>query len=85
MMGSVDDRDAVIWLHRRAGFGLAAADVDAAVARGPAASLDDLLRPAPPADPWDDAQLPPACLDWIGADVTAVLDKRYDEVKLLAS
>ena len=58
MMGSVDDRDAVIWLHRRAGFGLAAADVDAAVARGPAASLDDLLRPAPPADPWDDAQLP---------------------------
>jgi len=62
-MGSVDDRDAVIWLHRRAGFGLAAADVDAAVARVPAGSLDDLLDPAPPADPWDDAQLPLVRMD----------------------
>ena len=45
-MVAVDDRDAVIWLHRRAGFGLAAADVDAAAARGPAAELDRLLDPA---------------------------------------
>ena len=60
---SVDDRDAVIWLHRRAGFGVGAAELDAAVANGPAAELARLVDPngagGPPAtDPWDDGRLP---------------------------
>jgi uncharacterized protein (DUF1800 family) len=59
----VNDRDAIIWLHRRAGFGISGADLDAATSRGPAAELDRLLDPAgagaaPTTDPWDDTQLP---------------------------
>jgi uncharacterized protein (DUF1800 family) len=59
----MDARNAVAWLHRRAGFGLPAAELDAAAARGAAAELDRLLDPdaagipAPP-DPWDDARVP---------------------------
>ena len=58
----MDDRAAVSWIHRRAGFGLAPADLDAAVARGPAAEIDALLAAdavsaAVAADPWDDADL----------------------------
>ncbi len=59
----MDDRDAVIWLHRRAGFGLPASELDAAAASGPAVELARLIDPdgaggPPSADPWDDAQLP---------------------------
>ena len=56
----MDDRRAVAWLHRRAGFGLHPDELDAAAARGPAAELDRLLTPPePPAgDDWDDARLP---------------------------
>lgn len=59
----MDERAAVSWLHRRAGFGLPLTDLDAAVARGPAAEIDRLLSPdaisaAVAADPWDDADLP---------------------------
>ena len=62
-MLSVDDRDAVIWLHRRAGFGLTAAEVDAAATAGPAAELARLVDVdgaggQPLVDPWDDGQLP---------------------------
>lgn len=55
------DRDAVIWLHRAGGFGLAGTALDAAVQRGPAAELDLLLDAdgagAVPPDLWDDALL----------------------------
>jgi hypothetical protein len=56
----VDDRRAVAWIHRRAGFGLHPDELDAAAARGPAAELDWLLAHSgqPPAADWDDAQLP---------------------------
>ncbi len=59
----MDERDAVVWLHRRAGFGLPNDQLRAAVARGAAAELDRLLDPAgaaaaPAADPWDDSKLP---------------------------
>ena len=59
----MDDRAAVSWIHRRAGFGLARPDLDAAVARGPAGEIEALLAPeavsaAVVADPWDDADLP---------------------------
>ena len=59
----MDDRGAVSWIHRRAGFGLALPDLDAAVARGAAAEIDALLAPgavatAVAADPWHDADLP---------------------------
>jgi len=59
----MDDNEAVAWLHRSAGFGLAPADLAAAVQRGPDKELDRLCDPAAagiaaPADPWDDAQLP---------------------------
>jgi len=59
----MDDRAAVSWIHRRAGFGLAPADLDAAVARGPAAEIEALLAAdavsaAVAADPWNDADLP---------------------------
>jgi uncharacterized protein (DUF1800 family) len=58
----MDDRTAIAWLHRRAGFGLAPAALDEAVARGSAtAELDRLLGLATSStvgDPWDDAQLP---------------------------
>ena len=60
---AMDERAAVAWLHRRAGFGLAPADLRAAASRGAAAELDRLLDPvgagaAPVVDLWDDAQLP---------------------------
>jgi uncharacterized protein (DUF1800 family) len=59
----VNDRDAIIWLHRRAGFGLGAQQLTEAVSRGPDAELERLLDPtaagAPPTtDMWDDAKLP---------------------------
>lgn len=56
----MEDRDAVTWLHRRAGFGLSPAQLDEAVARGPAAELQQLLDAgsAELTDPWDDEQLP---------------------------
>ena len=59
----MDDRAAISWIHRRAGFGLALPELDAAAARGPAAEIEALLAPeavtaAVAADPWDDADLP---------------------------
>lgn len=56
----MDDRAAVCWIHRRAGFGLAASELDAAIGRGPDAEIDALLSTdsvaaAVAADPWDDA------------------------------
>jgi uncharacterized protein (DUF1800 family) len=59
----MDERAAVCWIHRRAGFGLAAPDLDAAVGRGSAAEIEALLAPASvtaavAADPWNDADLP---------------------------
>ncbi len=59
----MDERAAVSWLHRRAGFGLSLTDLEAAVNRGSAAEIDLLLSPdavnaAVAADPWDDADLP---------------------------
>lgn len=59
----MDERDAVVWLHRRAGFGVSGDQLRAAVERGAQAELDRLLDPAgagaaPAADPWDDAKLP---------------------------
>ena len=56
----MDDRRAVAWIHRRAGFGLHPDELDAASARGPTAELDRLFAQAGQsrtAD-WDDAQLP---------------------------
>ena len=55
----IDDRHAVAWLHRRAGFGLPPAELREAVDRGSVAELDRLLTAtSPSADLWDDAQLP---------------------------
>ncbi len=58
----MNERDAIIWLHRRAGFGLSATELDAAVTAGSASELDRLLDPqaagGAPADPWDDSKLP---------------------------
>lgn len=59
----MEERDAVAWLHRRAGFGLAPAEMREAVARGATAELDRLLDPqsaggSPAGDLWDDALLP---------------------------
>lgn len=59
----MEERDAVAWLHRRAGFGLPPAELREAVARGSVAELDRLLDPAgvggvPAVDPWDDDLLP---------------------------
>ena len=54
-----DDQLAVTWLHRRAGFGLPAAELREAVTRGPVAELETLLAAsAPSPDAWDDALLP---------------------------
>lgn len=53
-----DDRQAVAWLHRRAGFGLVPAELRDAVDRGFVAELERLLAGAPTVDLWDDAQLP---------------------------
>ncbi len=57
----MNDRDAVAWLYRRAGFGLAAGELAAAVDRGPQAEVQRLVDAAagPAAgDAWDDSQLP---------------------------
>jgi uncharacterized protein (DUF1800 family) len=59
----MDERDAVVWLHRRAGFGLSGEQLRAALERGAAAELDRLLDPAgaggaPAVDPWEDSKLP---------------------------
>jgi len=59
----MEERDAVVWLHRRAGFGLPPVELRAAVELGAAAELERLLDSAgagaqPSADPWDDALLP---------------------------
>ena len=62
-MHRMEERNAVAWLHRRAGFGLPPAELRDAVARGGAAELDRLLDPAgagaaPATDLWDDELLP---------------------------
>ena len=57
----MNDRDAVAWLHRRFGFGLAPSEFAGAVARGPHAEFERLLGMATgtsSADSWDDTQLP---------------------------
>ena len=59
----MNDRDAVTWLHRRLGFGLAPAELRAAIGRGAEAELDrlvggDAAGAEQTADPWDDAELP---------------------------
>ena len=55
----IDDRKAVAWLHRRAGFGLPPGSLGEAVGRGPGPELERLLSGAPPStDLWDDARLP---------------------------
>lgn len=59
----MDDRAAVCWLHRRAGFGLAPKDLEAAVSRGPLAEVDSMISAAAVAaavadDPWNNADLP---------------------------
>lgn len=59
----MDDRAAVCWLHRRAGFGLALPALNEAIARGPAAEIESMLAAsaiaaAVAADPWNDADLP---------------------------
>ena len=59
----MENREAVAWLHRRAGFGLAPTDLRDAVERGADAELDRLLDPlgagaAARVNPWDDDQLP---------------------------
>jgi uncharacterized protein (DUF1800 family) len=58
----LDDRGAVAWLHRRAGFGARPADLAAATERGPDAELRRVLDPdaagvAPTPDPWRDLDL----------------------------
>jgi uncharacterized protein (DUF1800 family) len=60
--GPLDDRSAVAWLHRRAGFGLRPGELEAATGRGPAAELARLLDPdsagiAAAGDPWDGIDL----------------------------
>ncbi len=58
-MAAMDDRQAVGWLHRRAGFGLHPDALEAAIDRGPDVELDRLLRP-------DDHGLPEAADPWAG-------------------
>ncbi len=74
----MDTRQAVGWLHRRAGFGLHPDDLDAAVARGTDAELGRLLAPpeARP-DPWDGLDLDPmdggrieAIVAWLARMIT---------------
>jgi uncharacterized protein (DUF1800 family) len=60
----MDDRQAVAWLHRRAGFGLHPDALTGAVERGPDAELSRLLDPdgagiAPTGDPWEGLALDP--------------------------
>ncbi|MEI7548607.1 MAG: DUF1800 family protein, partial [Actinomycetota bacterium] len=54
----MNTRDEVVWLHRRAGFGLPADALATAVGRGSSAELGRLLTPAAVPDPWDDSRLP---------------------------
>jgi len=59
----MDERDGVIWLHRRAGFGLSPSELREALGRGAGAELRRLIDPSgagAPAttDPWDDSLLP---------------------------
>ena len=57
----MNDRDAVAWLYRHAGFGLAAGELASAVGRGPQAEVQRLVRAATGAaadDAWDDSRLP---------------------------
>lgn len=58
----MDDRQAVGWLHRRAGFGLHPDDLAIASERGPEAELERFFTPADVAgtsDPWDGLELDP--------------------------
>ncbi|MCB0979034.1 MAG: DUF1800 family protein [Acidimicrobiaceae bacterium] len=59
----MEERDRVVWLHRSGGFGLPAAQLQAAVDAGAEAELQRLLDPdgaggPPSVDPWDDTLLP---------------------------
>jgi uncharacterized protein (DUF1800 family) len=54
----MDDRQAVSWLHRRAGFGLHPEALEAAIERGPDVEIERLVRPdengvPDQVDPWD--------------------------------
>lgn len=58
----MDDREAVAWLVRRAGFGLAPGQLDELVGLGVDATLDELVDPdaagvTPAPDPWADLPL----------------------------
>jgi len=58
----MDERSVIATMHRRAGFGLTGADLDAAAARGVTAEIGRLVEPASaglaaPADPWDGLDL----------------------------
>ena len=56
----MDAREAVGWLHRRAGFGLHPDDQAAAVKRGPIAELELLISTIDePDDPWEGLALDP--------------------------
>jgi uncharacterized protein (DUF1800 family) len=60
----VDDRSAIAWLARRAGFGLLPGDLDAGVALGVGSVVDRLVEPdahgvAVAPDPWDGLDLAP--------------------------
>ena len=60
MVERMDTRQAVGWLHRRAGFGLHPDDLGDAVERGPQEELAQMLAaPAPRPDPWDGLALDP--------------------------
>lgn len=59
----MDSRSRIAWLHRRAGFGLSAADLDAAAERGLDAELERMVDPGAHGvpsvvDPWNDADYP---------------------------
>lgn len=74
----MDTRQAVGWLHARAGFGLHPDDLDAAVERGADAELARLLAtPAARPDPWDGFALDPmdggrieAIVGWLARMIT---------------
>ncbi|NND75417.1 MAG: DUF1800 family protein [Ilumatobacter sp.] len=74
----MDSRQAVGWLHRRAGFGLHPDALDAAVERGPDAELARLLAPPEPGtDPWAGLELDPmdggrieAIVGWLARMIT---------------
>jgi uncharacterized protein (DUF1800 family) len=69
---ALPDREAIAWLHRRAGWGLAPGELDAGVADGVAATIDRLVDPdahgvsAAP-DPWSNVSL---TLPDVGANAT---------------